>query len=69
MTAEEIHRVLDDHGLAPPVHYCALPHDWRTALEKIEEQMVEETNVSEYQHRIEKLEASIADAITTLEDA
>ncbi len=39
MTAEEIHRVLDDHGLAPPVHYCALPHDWRAAYEEIESEL------------------------------
>jgi hypothetical protein len=42
VTAEEIHRILDDHGLAPPVHYCALPHDWRTALETIEAQIEQE---------------------------
>lgn len=41
MTAEQIYAVLDAAALTPHVHYAAAPHDWRTALESIEQQIEE----------------------------
>lgn len=39
MIAEQIYAELDRAGLTPPVHYAAAPHEWRMALERIEERL------------------------------
>lgn len=37
MIASEIYAVLSKHGLTPPIHFLAAPHEWRTAMDEIEE--------------------------------